>query len=88
MEWYDQDGNDVPPIEPIPGQFCSQWLIRMAPLSLQYFNGPIYQHDVETVLTRFDHWNYVTIRPHFLLVPNPMDDIDYYYDEFVEEEDV
>ena len=75
LEWYDQPGNDVPPIEPIPGQFCSQWLIRMAPLSLQYFNGPIYEHDVQRVLTRFD--------PGFMLVPTPMDDFDYYNDEFV-----
>ena len=25
----------------------------MAPLSLQYFNGPIYKHDVERVLMRY-----------------------------------
>ena len=23
VEWHDQDGNNVPPIEPLPGQFCS-----------------------------------------------------------------
>ena len=26
----------------------------MAPLSLQYFNGPIYKHDVERVLMRYE----------------------------------
>ena len=51
----------------------------MAPLSLQSFNGPIYKHDVTTVIQRFD--------PHFLLTTNPIDYFDYYYDESDDEEE-
>ena len=79
LKWHGQRANDVPPIEPLPGQFCSQWLIRMAPLSLQSFNGPIYKHDVTTVIQRFD--------PHFLLTTNPIDYFDYYHDESDDEEE-
>ena len=79
LKWSGQRANDVLLIEPLPGHFCSQWLIRMAPLSLQSFNGPIYKHDVTTVIQRFDL--------HFLLTPNPIDYFDYYYDESDDEEE-
>ena len=51
----------------------------MAPLSLQSFNGPIYKDDVTTVIQRFDLL--------FSLTPNPIDSIDYYYDESDDEEE-
>ena len=87
VEWHDQDGNNVPPIEPLPGQFCSQWLIRRMPLSLQYFNGPVYEHDVERVLMRYNLANVLNVCPPFQLVPNHINYIDY-YNEFADEEDI
>ena len=69
----------VPLMHPLPSQFCSQWLIQSAPLLLQYFNCPIYEHDLPRVLTRFHVTNPMLDRPPFQLIPSPTD-INNYYD--------
>ena len=76
---------DLPIMHPVPGHFCSQWLIQRAPLSLQYFNGPIYKHDVAHVLTRYYGANSLRNRPLFLLVANPMDNDNYYNFDYLQD---
>lgn len=69
---------NLPHTQLVPGHFCSQWLIRKAPLSLLFFNGPLYERDVERVLTKYHVDNFHKNRPLFQLVGTPMDDDDYY----------
>ena len=69
---------NLPQTHRVPGHFCSQWLIRRAPLSLLYFNGPMFERDVERVLAKYHIDNFHNDRLLFQLIPNPMDDNDYY----------
>ena len=55
----------IPLMHPLPGQFYFQWLIQSAPLSLQYFNGPIYERDLPRVLTQYHVANALLDRPPF-----------------------
>ena len=84
VQWH--NGTEIVlPMHLLPGQFCFQWLIQRAPLSLQYFNGPIYEHDLDCVLTRYQVVNSLNNRPPFQLVANPTDIVNYYDDGFLQE---
>ena len=81
VQWH-SDTEVVPAVHLLPGQFCSQWLIRSAPLSLQFFNGPIYEYDLPLVLERYhvanSFMNALLDRPPLQVIPNPTDIYNYF----------
>ena len=77
LQWHSAT-EEVPDLHSLPGQMCSQWLIRNAPLSLRLFSGPIYTGDLQAVLERYSveikHLGCFQLNLH----PQPLDNNDYF----------
>ena len=63
----------------LPGQMCSQWLLRSAPLSLRFYIDPIYAREIEVVQERYRVRNELLDGFSVLLDPQPLDHIDSLY---------
>ena len=63
------------------GHFCTQWLLRGAPLSLREYTSPIFSRDRLAVMERYGGTPNFGSGSTIFLNPQPLDDVEYFNDE-------